>query len=197
MKALIGAFNQEKALLVGPSPWLYNFTDSSICGISSAGLVWAKRRSRENRDIFISVYGANINKYGRNIHLFCPGLRHRSSKLIQTPNFPFPHSYITPHTNIPGLETRDYTIHWRLMDEKLCQIKAGSSMVVVVGLVSNAVLDNVALGWWSQIYLSSLSRELIWHFANICHQVCTLLTVKCYMLYTRASNEGYLKVRKG
>ena len=60
------------------------------------------------------------------------------------------------------------------MNEKLCQIKAGSRMV---GLVSNAVLDNVALGWWSQIYLSSLSRELIWHFANICHQVCTLLTV--------------------
>ena len=29
------------------------------------------------------------------------------------------------------------------MDENLCQIKAGSSMVVVVvGLVSNAVLDN-------------------------------------------------------
>ena len=80
--------------------WEISAVSTLDCGqLRVAGLGWAKRRSRENRDIFISVYGANINKYGRNIHLFCPGLRHRSSKLIQTPNFPFPHSYITPHTD--------------------------------------------------------------------------------------------------
>ena len=71
--------------------------DLASCGLLvSAGLSGARGKT----GIFLFLCGgANINKYGRNIHLFCPGLRHQSSKLIQTPNFPFPHSYITPHTD--------------------------------------------------------------------------------------------------